>query len=401
MNSETGDMFDVLVLGGGYAGLMAALRVKGRAGRSLSVGLVNPSTQFVERIRLQDTLAPSTKLDPVSIANLLQSRAISFLQGRVRSIDTERCIIEIQQSDGVVEVCYGRIVHALGSQTERSSVPGVEEHTHCLDSESATDTIKRKLAHRESGKIVVVGGGALGIEVAAELKASYPRFDIELISRSHIGHFQTPKVESLLRSGLSAAGVVLRDDTRVTLVSAGELTVANKGAAERKVAYDFCIWCAGMATPPITGLPSERTSPDGRLMVDAYMRISKSIWVAGDAAKPSHFTGAPYRMSAMAAMASGAYCADSIVKTLKRRRIKPFSFSTWGQGIALGRGGVGFLSYPNDRQRFVVFSGKTARVIRDVFVRMLLRFLTLEARITGAFYWLGKGRAIRQTNTPA
>lgn len=402
MNSQTEfTSCDVLVLGGGYSGLMAALRVKGRLGPSFSVGLVNPYPQFVERIRLQDTLAPAVKLKPVSLECLLQHRDITFYQGVVRFIDAQRCVVEIRHLEREFEIGYDRMVYALGSHTERSSVPGTEEFANFLDSESATESIKNQLAQRQDGKIAVVGGGALGIEVAAELKTSHPCFDVALISQSYIGRFQTTKVKRILRSGLKDLGVVLHDQERVTEVAAAELIVSQKGVAERPIAYDICIWCAGMSSARIAGLSSNRTATDGRYLVNEYMQIEPNIWVVGDAARPTHFTGAPYRLSAMAALASGAYCGDSIANTLNNRDVIPFSFSTWGQGIALGAGGVGFLSYPNDRQCFIVFHGKTARALRDFFAWMLLKLLTLESRVTGAFFWLGKSRAAKHTRTAA
>jgi hypothetical protein len=66
---------------------------------------------------------------------------------------------------------------------------------------------------------------------------------------------------------------------------------------------------------------------------------------------------------------SGAYAADAIVAQRAKRRLQPFSFSTFGQGVAIGQGGVGFFSYPDDRQRLFILKGRTARHIRN-FLRV-------------------------------
>ena len=73
-------------------------------------------------------------------------------------------------------------------------------------------------------------------------------------------------------------------------------------------------------------------------------------------------------MSAFTALVSGAYAADAILAQRAKRRLQPFSFSTFGQGIAIGRGGVGFFSYPDDRQTLFIVKGRTARHIRNFFV---------------------------------
>src|SRR5438552_3824502 len=84
------------------------------------------------------------------------------------------------------------------------------------------------------------------------------------------------------------------------------------------------------------------------------------ILAVGDAAHPIAPTGAPYRLSAFAALVSGAYAADVLVAQKSNRRLQPFSFATFGQGVAIGRGGVGFFSFPDDRQTLFILRGGIA-----------------------------------------
>jgi hypothetical protein len=78
---------------------------------------------------------------------------------------------------------------------------------------------------------------------------------------------------------------------------------------------------------------------------------------------------------------------------LAGRRPGPFSFSTFGQGIAIGRGGVGFSSYPDDKQGGWIFvTGGTALKVRNFFVWFLSSVLKLERRMPGFFFWLGRKR---------
>jgi NADH:ubiquinone reductase (H+-translocating) len=81
-----------------------------------------------------------------------------------------------------------------------------------------------------------------------------------------------------------------------------------------------------------------------------------------------------------------------ILAQKSRRQLSPFSFSTFGQGVAIGRGGVGFFSYPDDKQRWFIVRGRTARYIRNFFVWLVCYVLKVERRFPGFFFWLGRRR---------
>jgi NADH:ubiquinone reductase (H+-translocating) len=137
------------------------------------------------------------------------------------------------------------------------------------------------------------------------------------------------------------------------------------------------------------------------VLVDANLRsiTHQSIFAIGDSACPLAPTGAPYRQSAFTALISGAYAADVILAEKNRRELPPFSFSTFGQGIAIGNDGVGFFSYPDDKQRLLIVRGRTARHIRNFFVWLVCYVLKVERRFPGRFFWLGRRRVSwRQAN---
>jgi len=164
------------------------------------------------------------------------------------------------------------------------------------------------------------------------------------------------------------------------------------------IAFDICVWSGGLRSPPVASLAGVATDPRGRIWVDANLRsISHPHLIAvGDAAHPVAPTGAPYRLSAFVAIATGAFAADAITARGARRQLDPFSFSTFGQGIAIGRGGVGFASYPDDRQRWFILTGTTARMVRNFFVWFITYTLKLERRMPGFLFWPGRRRVTWQ-----
>jgi len=185
-------------------------------------------------------------------------------------------------------------------------------------------------------------------------------------------------------------GVRLIDGEVVTEVRSTEV-ITDKG---RSIACDVCVWSGGLRSAPLARNAGLATDPRSRIWVDPNLRsISHAhILAVGDAAHPIAPTGAPYRLSAFAALVSGAYAADAVVAQRANRQLPPFSFSTFGQGVAIGRGGVGFLSYPDDRQTLFILKGRTARHVRDFFVWFVTFTLKLERKVPGFFFWPGRRR---------
>jgi NADH dehydrogenase len=117
------------------------------------------------------------------------------------------------------------------------------------------------------------------------------------------------------------------------------------------------------------------------------------VLAVGDAAHPTAPTGARYRMSAFAAIISAAYAAKRIVDEARGRKARPFSYAAYGQGVAIGRSGVGFFTFPNDGDAYFVLRGQFALRVRNLFVWALVFFLKLERRYPGsALFWIGRRR---------
>ena len=211
-----------------------------------------------------------------------------------------------------------------------------------------------------------------------------------MVSRSRCGDFRGARVEKAVRTELTRLGVGLIDGETVAEVRPNE-AITNTG---RTIACDICVWSGGLRSISVARDAGLATDPQGRVWVDPDLRsISHPhILAVGDAAHPVAPTGAPYRLSAFVALVSGAHAADAIAAQKANRRLAPFSFSTIGQGIAIGRGGVGFFSYPDDRQSLFILKGRAARHVRNFFVWFISYALRLERRIPGFFFWPGRRR---------
>jgi NADH dehydrogenase len=387
---ETPPSTRILVIGAGYAGLLFTMRLAGKVARQhVHIALVNESDTFTERPRLHQ-FATNQVVQWRSLPQMLRRTTIQFIQGRVTGLDPihRKIIVEDQQQMHQLE--YDYLVYALGSETDRKTVPGVAQYAYTLAargplSAAALREILPSIEAR-AGQIVVSGGGATGIETAAQVASTYPHIKVRLVTREPLALFLGKGVASSMRRSLQRLGVEIIDQTSVTAVRA-QSVVTDQGS---ELACDLCIWTGGFVAPPLAREAGLAVNERNQVIVDPFLRsISHpEIYEIGDAAHPREDPGVPVRMSAFTATILGAHGADSLSAVLRGKTPRPLSFAYLGQGIALGRhNAIGFNNYPDDTPRPPYFTGWLGYQIREGFVRLLA-----TATQHGAIVWLGKRR---------
>ena len=118
----------ILVIGAGYAGLLFTMRLAGKVTRQdVQIALVNEYDTFTERPRMHQ-FATNQVVQWRSLPQMLRRTNVQFLQGRVTSIDPASREIVITHQQQTQHLGYDYLVYALGSETDRQTVPGVAEH---------------------------------------------------------------------------------------------------------------------------------------------------------------------------------------------------------------------------------------------------------------------------------
>ncbi len=154
----------VVVVGGGYAGTMAANRIAGHDGAQ--VILINPRPQFVHRIRLHQW-ATGTGDAAVDYGTVLGER-VRLVVDAVTRIDVAAGRVELESGDALP---YDHLVYAVGSTgVAPSTIPGAAEHGYLIGEWEAAQALRSRLEGTlPDAPTTVVGGGLTGIEMSAEL----------------------------------------------------------------------------------------------------------------------------------------------------------------------------------------------------------------------------------------
>ncbi|MEV4921352.1 NAD(P)/FAD-dependent oxidoreductase [Streptomyces roseoverticillatus] len=376
----------VVVVGAGYAGVMAANRLVAMGRSGVDVTVVNPRAQFVERIRLHEHAAGvSNAARPLS--GLLH-RDVRLRVAAVEAI-AERSV----RLDGGGALEFDYLLYAVGSAAARG-VAG-SEHAWSIAGLAGAEALRTRLRQLPvRARVVVIGGGLTGIESAAEIAYRYPSLEVELVSQSlaaSLPRSSRPAVERKLAN----AGVLLRTGVRVTGIRADGIETD----AGRLLLSDCTVWAGSFDVPDLarsSGLPVDS---GGRLRTDDTLVCvgQRRIVGAGDAVAPPGHVGNHLRMSCQSAMPMGAHGADTVLALIRGERPAPLSIGMVGQAISLGRHD-GFIqaAHRDDTPRKVVLSGRGAAVVKE----RVCRFTITSMRFPRAYRWLPGSPAV-PAPTPA
>ncbi|EME17381.1 NAD(P)/FAD-dependent oxidoreductase [Rhodococcus triatomae] len=350
----------IVVVGAGYAGVTAANRIRARAGSDVTVTMVNPIPEFVERIRLHQHAAGA---DPATrpLAEMLH-RDVEVIVGSADAIGDREVVL----ADGTV-VAFDRLGYAVGSGPG-GGVPGVE-HAHTVSSLDGSIGLRDALDRARPGAVVtVIGGGLTGIETAAEIAERRPGLVVRLLSSGVLAPGLSGGGRDAALRSLDRLGVDVREHTAVTRIEPGELTVAGGGTA----LCDVAVWAGRFVVPDLarrSGLPVDE---QGRLRTDETLTVvgRPDVVGVGDAVAPPERVAHHLRMSCQAAIPLGVHGADTVLARLTGREPKPLSIGMTLQCVSLGRAdGVVQVVRRDDSPRQLVLRGRGGAWVKERICR--------------------------------
>ncbi|MEV8192705.1 MULTISPECIES: NAD(P)/FAD-dependent oxidoreductase [Rhodococcus] len=377
--------FHVVVVGAGYAGVMAANRLLAEH-PEVAVTVVNPRPVFVERVRLHQVAAGSGTATH-ELSDLLHPRVTLHVGTAVR---IEPYAVSL--ADGTVLPCDA-VVYAVGSTTGSGAIPGAEKAFSVADLDSATALRDALIEADDHASVVVIGGGLTGLETVTELAQSHPRHTLVLVGDP--GAALPVNTQRYIRHRLDELGVQVRSGTRVAHIDDGSV-VLDDGS---EIPATLVVRTAGFSVPDLarrSGLPVD---DDGRLRVrDTLQAVDGSPIVGVGDGMPVVGVGDVMpvvgvgdavvvdgndhlRMSCQAAMPLGIHGADTVWQLLQGREPAPLSLGFVTTCISLGRDrGVVQLSARDDTPSRWALRGRLAAPVKEAVVRGTIHTMQLQAR---------------------
>ncbi len=389
----------IVIVGGGYAGLLAALRLAART-RALrprpTITLVNATPHFVERIRLHQVAAGQTQ--PIhSLAQALSGSGVRLLMGRVTALDPNLRQLTLQTDPGTQTLTYDHLMLAVGSKTDTDRIPGMAQHAVTFDAPLAwADRLRR--VGETGGQILVIGGGATGIEAAVEIAETYPRARVHLLTHTPFGADLSPQGAQYIRGVFARHGITLHDEVLVRQIDDGALHLADG----RTLPFELCIAAAGFVAAPLMRQAGLAVNGRGQALIDGFLRSVShpDIYVIGDAAAFDTQVGVSLRMACATAMPMGYRAAEILADTLAGRAAHPFNFGYTARCISLGRHDA-LLQFvtTDDQPTERIVTGQLAALTKEAICRFTVAAPAWERRLPG-FYSVTIGRGMRAQPLP-
>ncbi|MFF6777648.1 NAD(P)/FAD-dependent oxidoreductase [Streptomyces sp. NPDC012637] len=406
----------IVVVGGGYAGVMAANRLTRRD--DVTVTLVNPRPVFVPRLRLHQLVVGNHDA-VVEYRDVLADRVRLVVDGVTRIDAAARTVVLAE--GGTLD--YDHLIYAVGSASAAPRVPGVAEFAHSV----ATLEDARRLrsvvdATPVSAPLTVVGGGPTGIETAAELAEQGRR--VTLVCGGELGPYLHPRARRTAAKRLARLGVTVLGASGANSTESTERTESTKGRARtegtegtegrartegtvgtgatkvtavtrdavhlgdgRMLPSAVTIWTAGFGVPDLAARSGLSTDAAGRLLTDETLTSldDERIVAAGDSAAPSDRS---FRMSAYAAGCLGAHAADTVLHRVAGERPEPVDLSFSAMCISLGRGTAVFqLARKDDTALPLYVGGRAGAKLKEMSCEFSVKHLSKEAREPGSHSW--------------
>jgi NADH dehydrogenase FAD-containing subunit len=348
-----------VVLGSGYAGTLAAVRLAHRAGPG-AVTLVDPELRLVERVRLHEALVHGREVAH-GLAGIADRLGIRLVRGRAAQLDGHAVVLD----DGE-RIAFEQCIVATGSRTART-LPGAAAHAIALEPGTLAEA-RTRLAR--ASRVVVLGGGLTGIEIASEIAESMQGKQVTLVT-STLAPSLTTRARAYVERTLRRLGVALVVGRPIDRVEAGAVH-----AGDRVIAFDLAIDTTGFASEAPAFLDGPRDVL-GRVRADAALRslARADVVLAGDLAAPDgDLAGAPMIRGCQSAMPSGAHAADVAWSVANGRAPHAFRFVPNGYCVSLGRADGVVDAYG------MVFTGGVAAWIKEQIVRYTVSSMHWQAR---------------------
>jgi len=318
----------VLIVGGGFAGVKAALELC--EDDRFSVTLLDDDFELRYYPTLFHTATGGKRCNSsIPFATIFNKKPINIVQGE--AINLDRRNKTIHTADGK-SYEYDALILALGVVTNYFGIPGLAEYSYSIKSQSEVARFKAHLhqqlidERKPDLRYVIVGAGPTGIELAGAL----PNYLKQIIKRHglprrkiHIDLIEAaPRL--LPRSSKGTSKAVRRQlrrlNIRLYLNSVVKGQTANElNVSGRPIRSHTVVWTAGVTNHPFFTANNFALMGRGKVAVDVYLQTDPDIFVLGDNANT------PYCGLAQTALRDGEFVANNLKRRASGKDFKSYN----------------------------------------------------------------------------
>ncbi len=356
----------VLILGGGFGGIYAAMELEKllRRRHDVSVTLITRDNFFLFTPMLHEVAASDLELN--AIVNPLHRllRRVGIFVGNIEAIDLTARSVRVTHGfdEHHHDLPFDHLVLALGATTNFFGLPGVQANALTLRSLGDAVALRSRLiSHLEEANsecaagerkplltFVVAGGGFAGVETMGgindfvrEALRFYPNLSDSNVRMVLVTPDELilpelgPRLGAYAQQKLASRGVEIMAKARIASYMDGSVAMTDG----RSIPASTLVWTAGnTGNPLVASLPLANRS--GRVVVNEYLEVDNApgIWALGDCAMvPNPLTNGFHPPTAQHALRQGHILGRNLAAVITGRKKKPFRFSTLGQLAAIGR----------------------------------------------------------------
>lgn len=424
-------MHRVIIVGGGAGGLELAAKL-GRKFGPRHVFLVDAGVFHIWKPSLHEVASGTLDIhkEGLSYAMLARDHGFTFVPGEMEGINRDAKTIHIKPvySDGeeifpARDLPYDTLVLAVGSRSNFFNTPGADAHAFALDSTEQAERFRLRFLHELISadqrkqtdpervlNIAIVGGGATGVELAAELLEAGKNlgfYGINELNPEHDIHITllegSPRILAALPEKISASATRLLEERGITvktsvLVATVQDTSVSDGSGNIYPA-DLTVWAAGIKAPAFLTHLGLEINKINQIVADRHLRTSDpSIFAMGDCAQVEWNEGKFLPARAQVAHQQADYLLGQLSARINNSPPpdKAFVFKDYGSLVSVGHNkGVGSLMGVLTGKSFFV-EGLLARLMY-MSLHLMHHMAILGIARTGA---VALGRLLLKRSTP-
>ncbi|HMS93478.1 MAG TPA: FAD-dependent oxidoreductase [Candidatus Saccharibacteria bacterium] len=330
-----------VIVGGGFAGVKAALEISKR--NIGKVTLISDEDHFLHHATLYATATGRNMAESVVPLNEMFAgdKNVTVVQDRIKSLDTDRKMVVGDKKS----YDYDKLILAIGSVTTFFGISGVAKNAFGI---KTLDEVKEFNGHIKSEIIknrrldknyVIIGAGATGIELAGALHEYLEH--LSTVHQVHRPNIKITIVEAapriLPRLSKSASRVVSKrlKDMGIKILVNHKVEALNKDYITiqgKKVPTETAIWTSGVANNPFFAEHADlfQLAPNGRVEVNQYLEANRDIFVLGDN------NTVKYSGMAWPALNQATFVAKHLARTKAKQPTPPFKPTQPPSGIPVG-----------------------------------------------------------------